>query len=89
MGTTHAIMSCLTKTDWSGYWVMLKGENMATHYKGERISVLLERIESLKAILDENAHLEPNPQIMAVAYTDLAIAKAKYSALRGEHHGKD
>jgi hypothetical protein len=56
---------------------------MATHYKGERISDLLKRIEFLKSILDENAHLEPDPQVMAVAYTDLAIAKAKYMALGG------
>ena len=57
---------------------------MTEYYKGERISDLLQRIEELKQVLDENAHLEPNPQIIAVAYTDLAIAKAKYSALQGE-----
>ena len=62
---------------------------MTEYYRGERVADLLQRIEELKAIIDENAHLEPNPQIMAVAYTELAIAKAKYSALRGEHHGKD
>jgi len=57
---------------------------MATHYKGERISELLQRIEELKAILDENAHLEPDPLRVVSAYADLAIAKAKFTALQGE-----
>ncbi len=57
---------------------------MATHYKGDRIVDLLKRIEELKQVLDENAHLEPNQQIITIAYTDLAIAKAKFTALQGE-----
>jgi NifU-like protein involved in Fe-S cluster formation len=59
---------------------------MATHYKGERISDLLQRIEELKAILDENAHLEPDPLRIVSAYADLAIAKAKFTALKGENN---
>ena len=57
---------------------------MTEYYKGDRIADLLKRIEELKQVLDENSHLEPNPQIIAVAYTDLAIAKAKFTALQGE-----
>jgi hypothetical protein len=57
---------------------------MATHYKGERVADLLQRIEELKAILDENAHLEPDPLRVCSAYADLAIAKAKFTALKGE-----
>ena len=92
MGTTHAIMSCLTKTDWSGYWVMLKGENMATHYKGERINDLLARIEELTKVLDEHRTsdniLHITDERVARAYATLAWEKAKLTALRGEH-GKD
>jgi hypothetical protein len=57
---------------------------MATHYKGERIADLLQRIEELKAVLDENAHLEPDPFRIVSAYAELAIAKAKFTALKGE-----
>ena len=57
---------------------------MATHYKGDRIVDLLKRIEELKQVLDENAHLESNKQLITIAYTDLAIAKAKFTALQGE-----
>ena len=57
---------------------------MATHYRGERITDLLLRIEELKGLLDDNAHLEQDPFKVAVAYYDLAIAKAKLTALQGE-----
>ena len=57
---------------------------MTEYYRGERVADLLQRIEELKAIIDENAHLEPNPLRIVTAYADLAIAKAKYSALQGE-----
>lgn len=57
---------------------------MATHYKGERVADLLQRIEDLKKVLDENAHLEPDPLRVITAYADLAIAKAKFTALQGE-----
>lgn len=57
---------------------------MATHYRGERIADLLQRIEELKVILDENAHLEQDPLRIVSAYADLAIAKAKFTALQGE-----
>jgi hypothetical protein len=59
---------------------------MATHYKGERISDLLQRIEELKIVLDENqlaTNADEAVQIIT-AYADLAIAKAKLTALRGE-----
>jgi hypothetical protein len=59
---------------------------MATHYKGERISDLLQRIEELKIVLDENqlaTNADEAVQIIT-AYADLAIAKAKLTALKGE-----
>lgn len=59
---------------------------MATHYRGERISDLLARIEQLKQVLDEN-HLAVAPEEQAqviTAYADLAIAKAKLTALQGD-----
>jgi hypothetical protein len=59
---------------------------MATHYRGERISDLLQRIEELKAVLDENQYATTADEALRViqAYTDLAIQKAKLTALRGE-----
>lgn len=57
---------------------------MTEYYRGERVADLLKRIEELKAIIDENAHLEPDPLKIVVAYADLAIAKAKFTALKGE-----
>ena len=59
---------------------------MATHYKGERISDLLARIEELTKILDENqlANNETEALQIVTAYADLAIAKAKLTALQGE-----
>jgi hypothetical protein len=58
---------------------------MATHYRGERISDLLARITELTAILDENqlATNETEALQIVTAYADLAIAKAKLTALRG------
>lgn len=59
---------------------------MATHYKGERITDLLQRIEELKVILDENdGGITADEAIQIItAYADLAIAKAKLTALKGE-----
>lgn len=57
---------------------------MTEFYRGERVADLLQRIEELKQILDENAHLEPDPLRVITAYADLAIAKAKFTALKGE-----
>ncbi len=55
---------------------------MATHYKGERIDTLLKRIEELKQVLDTGTY-RLTPTELTVAYTDLAIAKAKFTALQG------
>jgi hypothetical protein len=59
---------------------------MATHYKGERISDLLARIEELTKVLDENQLASTAEEAIQIitAYADLAIAKAKLTALRGE-----
>ncbi len=57
---------------------------MTEFYKGDRVDDLLRRIEELKKVLDENAHLEPDPLVIVTAYADLAIAKAKFTALKGE-----
>ena len=59
---------------------------MATHYKGERIADLLQRIEELKVILDENQETDDAKEKlrMIIAYGDLAIAKAKLTALQGD-----
>lgn len=59
---------------------------MATHYRGERISVLLARIEELTKILDENqiATNEIEAMQIVTAYADLAIQKAKLTALKGD-----
>ena len=59
---------------------------MATHYKGERISDLLKRIEELKLILDaKDETVEADDNDIAHAYMTLAWTKAKLTALRGEH----
>lgn len=58
---------------------------MATHYKGDRIDELLERIEQLKAILDTNKPTNDEKQYeVATAYMTLAWNKAKLKALQGE-----
>jgi hypothetical protein len=58
---------------------------MATHYRGERITDLLVRIEQLTKILDEHQLATTETEVMQIvtAYADLAIAKAKLTALRG------
>jgi len=59
---------------------------MATHYRGERITDLLARIEELTRVLDENELSTNATERLQVitAYADLAIAKAKLTALQGE-----
>jgi hypothetical protein len=59
---------------------------MTEYYKGERIADLLQRIEELKAILDDNQQAGGADEALSIitAYADLAIAKAKLTALRGE-----
>ena len=60
---------------------------MATHYKGQRITELLEDIERLSQALEDN-HDEFENETQALraieARTTLAIAKAKLTALQGE-----
>ena len=60
---------------------------MATHYKGHRISELLEDIDRLSRELEENRDSIENEveAIRAIeAESLLAIAKAKLTALQGE-----
>ncbi len=66
--------------------LLLWGADMATHYKGERISDLLVRIEELTKVLDENQLASTAEEAIQIitAYADLAIAKAKLTALQGE-----
>jgi hypothetical protein len=59
---------------------------MTEYYRGERVADLLQRIEELKIVLDENqlaTNADEAIQIIT-AYADLAIAKAKLTALQGE-----
>jgi len=56
---------------------------MATHYKGERITELLNIIGEMERRLDSLGITEPN-QDYAQAYTTITIAKAKLTALQGE-----
>jgi hypothetical protein len=56
---------------------------MATHYKNQRITELLEIIAGMERKLDALGITEPN-QDYAQAYTTLTIAKAKLTALQGE-----
>lgn len=63
------------------------GVVMATHYKGQRISKLLEDIERLsQALEDSQDDFENETQALRAieAQTTLAIAKAKLTALQGE-----
>jgi hypothetical protein len=60
---------------------------MATHYKGERITDLLNRIAELEQILrDAPPEIIDGEMVMHLAqgYADLAIAKAKLTSLQGE-----
>ena len=56
---------------------------MATHYKGERITELLNIVASMEKKLNGLGITEPN-QELAQAYTTITIAKAKLTALQGE-----
>lgn len=59
---------------------------MTEYYRGERIADLLARIEELRTILDENQMAVTADEALRViqAYADLAIQKAKLTALKGE-----
>lgn len=56
---------------------------MATHYKNQRITELLEIIAGMERKL---SGLQTNvvSEDLAVAYTTITIAKAKLTALQGE-----
>jgi len=56
---------------------------MATHYKNQRITELLEIIAGMEKKLNGLGITEPN-QDYAQAYTTITIAKAKLTALQGE-----
>ena len=62
---------------------------MTTHYKGQRITELLELIATMEARLKTiTADTDPfslaQYEEVAQGYTSLALAKAKLSALQGE-----
>jgi hypothetical protein len=60
---------------------------MATHYKGERISDLLNRIAELEQVLrDAPPEIVEGEMVVhfSQGYADLAIAKAKLTSLRGD-----
>lgn len=56
---------------------------MATHYKGERITELLNIIAEMEKKLDGLGILGAREDL-AQAYTTITIAKAKLTALQGE-----
>jgi hypothetical protein len=56
---------------------------MASHYRGERITELLNIIGEMEKKLNDLGITTPN-QDYAQAYTTLTIAKAKLTALQGE-----
>lgn len=62
---------------------------MATHYKGERIQVLLREIEESKQHLDafSKSALSEHPEL-ARGYMTLALAKAKLTSLIGDDDDK-
>lgn len=63
--------------------------NMATHYKNQRITELLDIIGQMEKKLNIVRNTMPegwneNNQDLAHAYTTITIAKAKLTALQGE-----
>jgi len=57
---------------------------MATHYKGERITELLNIIAGMEMKLDGVENVGKSAELLAQAYTTITIAKAKLTALQGE-----
>jgi len=63
---------------------------MTEHYKGQRISELLELIAEMEARLKSITRDNDEPfslaqyEEVAQGYTSLALAKAKFKALQGE-----
>lgn len=60
---------------------------MATHYKGERITELLNIIGEMERKLD-SLEIMGVREDLAHAYTTITIAKAKLTALQGEDKWK-
>jgi hypothetical protein len=56
---------------------------MATHYKGERITELLNIIGQMEKKLNDLGITTPNNEYVQ-AYATLTIAKAKLTSLQGE-----
>ena len=59
---------------------------MATHYKGERITELLNIIAGMEmklGVAETTEDMKAN-ELLAQAYTTITIAKAKLLALQGE-----
>ena len=57
---------------------------MATHYKGERITELLNIIATMEMKLDNLEDVGNSIELLAQAYTTITIAKAKLTALQGD-----
>jgi hypothetical protein len=63
---------------------------MATHYKGERIEVLLREIAESQQHLDAFQELElVNTNELARGYMTLALAKAKLTSLLGDDYDQE
>ena len=59
---------------------------MASHYKGERITELLNIIASMEmklCVAETKEDMKAN-ELLAQAYTTITLAKAKLTALQGE-----
>lgn len=60
---------------------------MTTHYKGQRITDLLNQVAEAEQKLDSMGDIPLTGELalnLAQAYTTIAIAKAKLTALQGE-----
>ena len=63
------------------------GVGMSEYYKGQRIAELLDRIEFLKAVLEDNRdgiETENDVHRLVEGEATLVIMKAKLTALQGE-----
>lgn len=60
-----------------------KGHTMPEYYKGQRITELLNQVAQAEKKLNDLGVEGASPEL-ALAYTTIAIAKAKLTALQGE-----